>query len=304
MELRTINSFIKVASLQNFSKAAERMGYSQSTVTIQIKQLEEELGVQLFDRIGRKVFLTEKGKLFLEYAIEITRTVHDAVTNVKRKEEITGTLRIGSVESISTSIFSDLLVVFHQKFLKVNTLIKASASNHELLSMLKNNELDLICTLSPKVYGAEWVRKFQTEEQIVFVSSKRPSKSLTPLKELVSAPFLLTEKNESYRYQLDHVLAEKNLEINPVLESGNTETILKLIKAGIGISFLPLYAVEKDIADKNIFIIHTDAAPINMWCQLIYHKNKLLTPQMMEFINMFETWYDNRRKTAPPETQR
>ena len=75
MEFRNINTFLKVAGTQNFSRAAQQLGYSQSAVTIQIRQLEEELQVQLFERIGKRVYLTEKGQEFVAYANEIMRAI-------------------------------------------------------------------------------------------------------------------------------------------------------------------------------------------------------------------------------------
>ena len=294
MELRNINSFLKIVSFQSFSKAAESMGYSQSTLTVQIKQLEAELGVQLFDRIGRKIYLTSKGELFLEYALEISRLSNDAMTSVRHDEVISGTLRIGCVESIGTSILTDLVLTYHQKYPQVNTLIKTSTSDG-LLLMLKNNELDIICTLDHNLYGSEWIKRFQNEESIVFVSSTDTSNRSFSLSEITNFPFLLTEKGESYRYQLENVLAENNLEVNPVLETGNTETLVKLVEKGMGISFLPMYAVEQKLSEQKIFLMNIDTQPIKMWCQLIHHKNKLLTPQIAEFINIFDDWYTNRK---------
>jgi len=296
LELRNINSFLKIVSFQSFSKAAESMGYSQSTLTVQIKQLEAELGVQLFDRIGRKIYLTSKGELFLEYALEISRLSNDAMTSVRHDEVISGTLRIGCVESISTSILTDLVLTYHQKFPQVNTLIKTSTSDG-LLLMLKNNELDIICTLDHNLYGSEWIKRFQNEESIVFVSSTDTNNRSFSLSEITNFPFLLTEKGESYRYQLENVLAENNLEVNPVLETGNTETLVKLVEKGMGISFLPMYTVEQKLSEQKIFLMNIDTQPIKMWCQLIHHKNKLLTPQIAEFINIFDDWYANRKYT-------
>ena len=78
MEVRQLNTLIRAAQFQSFSKAAESLGYSQSAVTVQIKALEEELGVHLFDRMGKRVILTAQGQCFLEYANSILDTIHNA----------------------------------------------------------------------------------------------------------------------------------------------------------------------------------------------------------------------------------
>ena len=109
MELRNIKSFIKVAEFENFSKAAEVLGYAQSTITLQIQQLEQELGVNLFDRIGKRVLLSEKGRAFLSYANDMVQLEAEAIETVSENTTPTGTLRIGTIESIASSFLPLLL---------------------------------------------------------------------------------------------------------------------------------------------------------------------------------------------------
>ena len=112
MELRNIKSFIKVAEFENFSKAAEVLGYAQSTITLQIQQLEQELGVNLFDRIGKRVLLSEKGRAFLSYANDMVQLEAEAIETVSENTTPTGTLRIGTIESkhYIPAFFSFLLI--------------------------------------------------------------------------------------------------------------------------------------------------------------------------------------------------
>ena len=112
MELRNINTFLKAAATQNFSKAAEQLGYSQSAVTVQIRQLEKELGTPLFERIGKRVSLTERGMEFTSYANEIMRVTDQARFFAKDQRELDGTLRIGGVESVWHCAFARFAVFF------------------------------------------------------------------------------------------------------------------------------------------------------------------------------------------------
>lgn len=105
MELREIRTFLQIAQKQSFSKAAEALGYSQAAVTVQIKQLEEELGIHLFDRLGKKTVLTHHGEIFYRYAVTILGTVADAKKAVSASTELSGDLTIGTIESICESIF-------------------------------------------------------------------------------------------------------------------------------------------------------------------------------------------------------
>ena len=112
MEFREIQTFLQAAKLQSFSKAAQALGYSQATVTIQIKNLENELGIHLFDRIGKQTLLTHQGTIFYEYASAIMKDLACAKAAVTESEELTGVLTIGTIESICASIFPPLLERF------------------------------------------------------------------------------------------------------------------------------------------------------------------------------------------------
>ena len=109
MELRNLITFLRAAKLESFTKTAEELNYVQSTVTMQIRQLETELGYPLFDRIGKKVFLSQKGKELLPYAEQIVQAMHNATQIKSPSSEVKGVLHLGILESLFTSVFSGLI---------------------------------------------------------------------------------------------------------------------------------------------------------------------------------------------------
>ena len=109
MEYRNLVTFLRVAELQNFTQAANALGYAQSTVTFHIQSLEEELGVVLFDRIGKKISLTQAGEALLHYANEMVRLETEMRGIGKQTEELAGTLRVGVVESILYTNAEDMI---------------------------------------------------------------------------------------------------------------------------------------------------------------------------------------------------
>ena len=155
MEFRSIITFLKVAELKNFSKAAEKLGYSQSAVTVQIKQLEKELGIRLFERVGKGAVLTESGQDFVFHANEILNTAKQAVDAVRGSEkkqserEITGVLRVGSVESVSTALLPEILMEFHRICPQVEIVVHTSKRD-VLIEEIRGNSLDLFLTLEKK----------------------------------------------------------------------------------------------------------------------------------------------------------
>lgn len=248
MEIRNILTFLKVAGTQNFSKAAEQLGYSQSAVTIQIQQLEKELGTQLFERIGKRVYLTEKGQEFIGYASEIMRVTNEALTFAGEEHTTRGTLKIGGVESTCTALLPELLLQYHRLYPEVEVIIKSGATEN-LMDLAKSDEIDLIFTLDKKIYSSQWMCAAERVEDTIFVTSDRvfaQKSNIHLIQHLAKAAFLLTETGAAYRYELEQMLAEKEIEIVPVLEIGNTETIINLLKRGGDIIFAEIYCERRN----------------------------------------------------------
>lgn len=296
MELRTIDTFLKVAATQNFSKAAEQLGYSQSAVTVQMQKLEKELETQLFERIGKRVFLTEKGQEFVHYANEIKEATNLALSFSKQEETPKGKLRIGGVESICTALLPELLLEFYKLCPEVEVVIH-SGTTDALLELAAGNNLDLVFTLDHKIYCSEWNCPIQEAEDVIFVTldqQHRFTDKIVKIQELIKEPFLLTENGAAYHYELEQMLAELNLEISPILEIGNTETIIHLLKRGMGISFLPKFTVSEALKNQVLSEIHTNLPKVKMYHQLFYHKNKWMTKQMQIFIQLVADYFNHR----------
>lgn len=288
MELKNITTFLKVAGTQNFSKAAQQLGYSQSAVTIQIQQLEKELGIPLFERIGKRVYLTEQGEAFIPFANNILKAADTALSFCSREKAPSGTLRIGGAESICTALLPPLLLRFHEMYPGVRITIR-SGTTEELMELAKSNEIDCVFTLDHRIYKDEWVCAAQRTEEIIFVTLKdpaAPSQSPVKIEKLAARPFILTEMGAAYHYELERLLSEREIHISPILEIGNTETIIHLLKKGMGCSFLPRFTVREELLSGVLSEIHTQLPPVKMFNQLFYHKNKYVTPQLQLFIQL------------------
>lgn len=296
MELRNIDTFLKVASTQNLSRAAAQLGYSQSAVTVQIQKLEKELGTELFERIGKHLFLTDKGKEFIFYATRIMQATESALSFSKEEISPKGTLKIGGVESVCTGILPNLILKFHQICPNVEVIIKSGASS-SLLEMAASNEIDLIFTLDHKIHKKEWHCAIEKDEDIIFVTladSNTPINRKIKIEKLIEKPFILTETGVAYRYELERMLAEINMQIEPILEIGNTETIINLLKKGMGYSYLPKFTVYEELKNGVLAEVKTNLVDVKMCHQLIYYKNKWVTKQMQIFIDLTKEYFDKR----------
>ena len=279
MEIRNLVTFLKVTELNSFSKAAEALDYSQSAVTVQIQQLERELGVRLFDRIGKNVSITQYGKNFISYARDIVSAVARAQVFASEETELTGMVQVGTLNSLMTASFSDIVPAFRQRFPHVMMRLHADMVA-SLKDKLLKNELDLIYTLDSQVLDPQFVKVFEAEEEVVVVTNRDnplAARESVRLAELVDHPFSLMNRTE---------LARQGLEIRPFLELEDDVLALRLLYENPAyMTVLPLYTVKKSIHEKSLAAVRVEDCKMSQFRQVIYHKNKVLTPQIQGMLD-------------------
>lgn len=286
MELRNLITFIHVAELGSFTKAAEQLGYSQSTVSFQIKQLEEELGCLLFERINHTIALTERGHELVSYAHGV-RALMDEFKESLTKEELSGSIHIVTPDSICDDMINSHYIDFHEKYPSISIRF-TTGDSALMLDMLDHNEADFIITLDSRLYNKDYIIAKEELVPMHFVASansKFAGKKNLSIKDIINEPFILTENGQGYRRVFDKELAKKSLEITPVLEIGRTDIITTMIAGNNMVSFLPDF-VTKDLVDSGV-LCYLDVRDIHVdiWKQLIYHKNKWMSKSLKTFID-------------------
>ena len=286
MELRNLITFIHVAELGSFTGAAEQLGYSQSTVSFQIKQLEEELGCLLFERINHTVTLTAKGKELVSYAHKIRALTEDLKESVTNEEAVSGNIHAVMPDSVCEELMDLNYVDFHEAYPGVSLKI-TNADTTVMFEMLDKNEADVIITLDSHVYQRDYVIAKEETLPMHFVAGAAcpfSKKRKLSVRDIISAPFVLTEYGQGYRRVLDKELAKRSIEIVPVLEIGRTDIITSLLSKTDMISFLPDFVTRKMIESGELFYLDVSDVNISISKQLIYHKNKWLSKSLKAFI--------------------
>ena len=290
MELRNLITFIHVAELGSFTKAAEQLGYSQSTISFQIKQLEDELGCLLFERINHTITLTEQGHELVSYAHQV-RALTEDFKETLAKEDLRGHLHIVTPDSVCEEMISAHYADFHRKYPSIYIRFSTGDSGN-LLHMLDRNEADVIITLDHHLYNKDYVVAKEQKIPMHFVASSESKfahcKGLS-IKDIIREPFVLTEYGQGYRRVFDRELAKKSLEITPVLEIGRTDIITSVLIENNMISFLPDFVTDELIALGKLCYLDVVDMNIDIWKQLIYHKNKWLSKSMKTFIEYIKT---------------
>lgn len=286
MEIQELITFINVARHGSFSHAARHLGYSQAAVTVHIKNLEEELKVRLFDRLGKSISLTSHGKIFYEHALKIVNDLQRAKDAVRQEEELSGSLHIGTIDSLCSSLLPRILLEYHKLYPKVSVSVTTDTPK-ALLNMLHENELDIVYLIDEK-RTESWISKvLEKEIKVVFAAAScHPLADQKPhaIAELLSCPFILTEKDASYRKVLDYHLQMKNIEIRPLFQSNNTDLLLHMVRENLGITFLPEYTIQKDREMGTLYKILVPDLQIHVWQQVIHHKDKWITREMKAFL--------------------
>lgn len=287
MDFKSLKTFIQVAELNSFTKAGEKLGYSQPTVSFQIKQLENELDIQLFERIGHTITLTDSGRQALSYAQEICRMSEKMISSKTQDNTPKGNINLAMADSLCTPLIINNFNKFREMYPQISLNIK-TAGTDELFRLLDHNEADIVCTLDNHIYSTNYIISNEEKVDIHFIcSADNPLAKETTLNinDLLKEPFFLTEKGMSYRRLLDENMAKNSIEIEPVLEIGSADLICKLITENMGISFLPDYVTKSAVENGNIVRLNVQDFNVELWKQLLYHRDKWVSQQMQVVID-------------------
>jgi DNA-binding transcriptional LysR family regulator len=284
MELNQLKTFQTIVMTGSFSKASQRLGYSQAAVTIQIKNLEEELNCRLFDRLGRTISLTDDGRTFYRHVNAILKEVEEAKASLST-EELSGHLRIGTIDSLCTSLLDASLLSFHKKYPHVTFTITTDSIDG-LLNKLFSNDIDFAYLVDQKISDSHLTTVYDCKEEACFVAcATHPfvKRKHLSLEEITQEPLILTEPNASYRRLLDIDLASRQIMIEPVIEAENTDLIISLVKGTDGITFLPNYILYPHLKAGTLVKLDVNYR-IPLSRQILYHKDKWISKEMKSFI--------------------
>lgn len=264
MELRHLVTFITIVQRNGFKKAADELGYAQSSVTNHIKDLENELGKRLFDRLGSKIVLTEHGRTFLPYAKEIIAKYVEAKGILQDKDQLTGELRIGASESLIIARMPDILARFKKMHPKVKLILR-SVHYQDLNSQFQSGELDLAIILEKD----NWI-----DHNLYIEELKRERMMIAGADlEKENDALLYTEGECSYRSIMDDLVKSRGWQSKDKLEFWSTEAIKQCAISGIGKALLPYFYIEKELTTGAIKAEDIQSAS-RISTYVVSHKNK------------------------------
>ncbi len=282
-----------IVSEGSFQKAAEKLGYAPSTVTFQVQQLEEELSVQLFDRLGRRMVLSEAGKDILPI---VSRMLDDAeeLRAYSQKGSLSGELRIDAAETLLTYKMQPVLKKFSELAPDVRISISMLSSCQAIRNRIARGETDLGFLYDKGELDAEPMGEYPFA---LVASSLLASGDSDFITEGSSKPFPMIEgdKNSVFQRIADEYLDKKRIRIRRMSIS-SIEAIKQCVAGNIGIAVLPLFAVEDYIEDGMVMKLEGLEGSVSAYCA--YHKGRWVSPAMELFIQLSSTMIGKKARQA------
>lgn len=289
MDLKYLNTFRVIAEEGSFSKAAKRLNYAQSTITFQIAQLEQELSTHLFEKIGRKMVITQAGEHLLPY-------VEDVLTSVTRLQnfeddltECQGDLRIGIGETLLCYRMPAVLKEFHRQAPKARLFLR-SMNCYDIRDALMDGTLDLgVFYDDVGGFGTSLVTWPMTRCSLALVASpelKAQYPDFITSDQQIPVPFIINEPSCIFRQIFEAYLREKSIVLDHTIELWSIPTIKNLVASHVGVSYLPRFAVQEELAGGTLVELPTDLVGREISAVCGHHKNKWISPLMQLFIDL------------------
>lgn len=291
METRIAKTFVKVAEMGCITRAAEQLGYSQAAVTSQIQQLEADLGVKLFDRVGRGIQLTDAGRNFRQYAVNLIRASEDADGFAMDQREPEGKLVIDATSSVSIGILPRLVAAFHKRYPKVRISVRLSEDTDILVDHVRQNQVDFAFLFGRRERYEGCLLAGEERPEFRFVTTpedRLAGKKKVPLQEIMDktfvSSFISTGRNTQKDYVMESYLRRTGYDVQAPVEFSPIAAVANYLRYNGGHAFLPLFMIEQELARGELCIIDTEPIEVYEYIQVLYSATRWISPQAKAFL--------------------
>ena len=300
--LRQLRTFKTVADLSSFSLAAQRLKLSQPSISYQVKELEEALGLPLLDRLGKRVQLTEAGTLLYGYARRMLDVLDDATVALEEMRGIKrGTLRVGASTTVGIYLLPAALGAF--KRLHPGLVISLEIGTRaRVQEQVLGNELDLAVVGPALKDPGLAIVPFLSDELVVIAPAGHPlagRRGLT-LEDLADQPFVMREAASGSRWSLEKAARKDGVKLQVAMELGSNGAIKHAVESGLGLAVLSRFACALEIASGRLVELHVHGFPIRRDWHIVHLKHRRLPSSVSTFIAFLKeaTWLTRVQPTA------
>jgi len=291
MTFRQVEIFLAVTRARNFTRAAETLHLSQSTLSQHVRELEEELGVRVFDRLGRSVTMTEAGRLLEEHAVRIAASVASARRTIDELKGLKrGSLVIGASSTPGIYVLPKVIAGFRQRYPGIDVSLRI-ANSRVIEERIRADEVDL------GVVGGHVVRANERcvaagllDELLLIVPPRHPwatRREVAP-EQLAQTPLLMREPGSATRQVTERALRQAGVKVTGGMELDHIEAIKQGVMAGLGVAFVSMYAVRGEVGTRRLHALRLKGIRMRRHFHVIHNENRTLTASGRAFVEAVE----------------
>jgi DNA-binding transcriptional LysR family regulator len=285
MLAQKIRVFQAVATHLSFSRAAQELSLSQPGVSFHIKALEKEYGAELFERVGKRLYLTDAGRTLAGYAQRLSLLEEEARVAVQELKGLeSGVLVVGASATIGIYLLPEVVGEFRKRHPGIKVSLRVGNKRHTIERLL-HNELDFGLVAGPVTEPALVPEPYLDDELVVIVSPTHRF-ARAPIVypgELRREPFLVREPGSGTQELMEERLSHLGIEPADTMQLGSTEAIKQAVAADLGISIASRYSVEAELASGRLCAANVPALMMQRRLLLLHHKDKRLSKTAVAF---------------------
>lgn len=292
LDLKYLITYKTILESGSFMNAAHKLNYTQSTITFQMHQLEKELSVKLFEKIGRKMTVTQAGRDFLPYVDAVMHALEQLENFGKESTGLTGALRVAVAETLLTYHMPRVLKTFREKAPFVKLSVKC-LNCYDMRGEIMSGTADLCVHYDVGGYGASIVKEDLAEFPLALVSSAHNVShmpSVTGVGKHISV--VTSDANGVYQRMFEKYLRKNQIVMDDVMNVGSVEAVKACVSTDVGVAALPRFAVAGDLKVGRLAEIESDFSKSTVSAVCTYHRNKHITPAMALFIRVIKEHFN------------
>lgn len=282
MTLRHLEIFKTVCEQMSITKAADELNMTQPAVSIAIKELENFYNTKLFDRLGRRIYLTETGNKLQNYANTIIEQFNASVLDIHHKLNHVS-CRMGVNVTVGEGHLASIIKRLKKEIPELGLYVTVD-NTESIEKKLENNEIDFAIMDAPSDSKNLTIRKLYSEQMAAVCSPQFQISSSLDVKELEAQPLLLREKGSGCRKCIDEVFEKQGCFIQPIVHSVSNLTLIELAKHGMGIAILPISIVKEHILNESLKELELGGIEMKRDYYIIKHKSKCISEAVMRCI--------------------
>jgi DNA-binding transcriptional LysR family regulator len=288
MDIRDLQVFLAVAARLNFTRAGEDVHLSQPSVSVRVRRLEQELGVKLFEQLGKKVALTEAGRLLDPHARRVVAALDDARHVIEEVQGLErGVLRIGASTTPGIYLVPKLIAGFKNLHPKIEVRLEIK-DTRQVEEGLIRNDYDFGFVGGHLVGDEVKILPWRTDEIVLVAPPGHPlaQRKYVLLKDVARQQFIFREIGSATRVAVNEKLRSLNLQLEAVMEMDNPEAVKQAVQAGLGVAFLSRFSVGTELKTGTLVIVKVRGLTIQRELKIAYRKAKHLSRAAQAFIEV------------------